>query len=354
MSQPRTINELNERSREIFREIVETFCQTGEPVGSRTLSRRLPVRLSSATVRNVMADLEELGLLYAPHTSAGRLPTERGMRLFVDGLLQLGDLTEEERESIASLCAGDGRSLAEVLSQVTEKLSGLTSAAGLVYAPKSEAAVKHVAFVSLSPGTALAVMVTETDLVENRVIELPSGFTPSTLVEAANYLNARLAGRTLSEARGIINAELKTHQAQLDELAQKVVEAGIATLSSHGEEHMLIVRGRANLFEDVAAVAELERLRELFDALERKKNLLRLIDCTQGGEGVHVFIGAESRLFDLSGCSMIVAPLSKSGSETEGPRYLGAIGVIGPTRINYARIIPMVDYTARAVSRLVG
>jgi heat-inducible transcriptional repressor len=348
------INELNQRTREIFREIVETYCATGEPVGSRTLSRRLPLGLSPATIRNVMADLEDLGLLYAPHTSAGRLPTERGLRLFVDGLLQIGDLTDDERESITALCAGNGRSLTEVLHQATELLSGMTSTASLVCAPKSEAPVKHVEFVGLSPGTALVIMVTETGLVENRLVQLPDGFTPSTLVEASNYLNSRLSGRTLDEARVAITAELAGHEAQLDELAAGVVEAGIATWSSHGEDNMLIVRGRAKLFEDVNALADLERLRELFDTLDRKKNLLKLIDSTQGGEGVHVFIGAENRLFDLSGCSMIVAPLGNRDRDGGGPRYLGAIGVIGPTRINYARIIPMVDYTARAISRLVS
>ncbi len=228
------INELNQRTREIFREIVETFCATGEPVGSRTLSRRLPLGLSPETIRNVMADLEYLGLLYAPHTSAGRLPTERGMRLFVDGLLQIGDLTEDERESITSLCAGNGRSLTEVLHQATELLSGMTSTASLVCAPKSEAPVKHVEFVGLSPGTALVIMITVTGLVENRLVQLPDGFTPSTLVEASNYLNARLSGRTLSEAHAAIAAELATHEAQLDELAARVVEAGFATWSCHG------------------------------------------------------------------------------------------------------------------------
>ena len=348
------IEELDQRSREIFREIVETFFETGDPVGSRTLSRRLPVKLSPASIRNVMADLEDLGLLYAPHTSAGRLPTERGVRLFVDGLLQIGELNSEERDRIESQCAGNGRSLTEVPHQATDMLSGLSRATGLVLAPKSEAPVKHVEFVPLSPGKALAIMVVVTGLVENRLIELPQGFTPAALTEAANYLNARLSGRTLTEAHASVSAELEAHTAQLDALATKVVEAGIATWSGDGDESMLILRGRDKMFEDVNAVADLERIRALFESLERKNSLLRLIDSTQGGEGVHVFIGAESRLFDLAGCSMIVAPLAGANRDDGAAKPVGAIGVIGPTRINYARIIPMVDYTARAVSRLMG
>ena len=347
------INELNSRSREIFREIVETFLETGEPVGSRTLSKRLSLQLSPATIRNVMADLEEFGLLYAPHRSAGRLPTDRGVRLFVDGLLQVGDLTADERENIESKCVGNGRSLSEVLSETTEFLSGLTKTAGLVVAPKSEAPVSHVEFVLLSSGRALAIMITETGLVENRLIDLPVGFTPSTLIEAANYLNARLSGRTLSEAHETIAEELETHSSQLDALAARVVEAGVATWSSDGSDQMLILRGRANLFEEVDALVDLERLRHLFDILEKKKSLLKVIETTQAGDGVHVFIGADNRLFDLAGCSLIVAPLGTTANARPS-RPLGAIGVIGPTRINYARIIPMVDCTARAISRLMS
>ncbi len=340
------INELNERSRVIFSTIVETFFENGEPVGSRTLSRLLPMSLSPATVRNVMADLEDLGLLYAPHTSAGRLPTDLGLRLFVDGLLEVGDLTSEERESIESHCVGDGRAFSEVLNRATEMLSGLTAATGLVLAPKSEAPVRHVEFVGLDPGKALAIIVLTSGLVENRLISVPHGLTQSTLTEAANYLNTRLAGRTWGEAQAEITRELEAHQAELDALASKVVESGVAVLANDGGEPTLIVRGRARLFEDVEALSDLERLRRMFEHLERRRGLLRLVDAAQGGEGVHVFIGSHSQLFDLAGCSMIVAPLNRGAS------CIGAIGVIGPTRINYGRVIPMVDCTAKAITRL--
>ncbi|MBT06275.1 MAG: heat-inducible transcriptional repressor HrcA [Rhodospirillaceae bacterium] len=349
------ISELSSRSREIFRGVVEAFFETGEPVGSRTLSRTLRLDLSPATIRNVMADLEEAGLLYAPHKSAGRLPTDRGVRLFVDGLLQVGELTNDERENIESRCAGNGRSLSAVLNETTEFLSGLTKTAGIVIAPKSDAAINHVDFVLLSSGNALAIMVTKTGLVENRLIELPMGSTPSSLVQAANYLNAQLAGRTLLEAHKVISQDLDTHSTQLDVLAERVVEAGLATWSTDGEKQTLILRGKANLFDEVDAVVDLERLRQLLDTLEQKKGFLKVIEQTEAGEGVHVFIGSENRLFNLAGCSMIVAPLAGgANSEVGAGRPLGAIGVIGPTRLNYARIIPMVDFTARAVSRLMG
>ena len=342
------IVELNERSREIFRRVVEAFVETGEPVGSRTISRRLGVQLSPATIRNVMADLEEAGLLYAPHTSAGRLPTEAGLRLFVDGLLEVGNLTDAERQSIDGQCAAVGRSLTEVLEQVSATISGLTHCAGLVYSPKIEKALKHIEFVPLGPGRALVVIVSEGGLVENRVLELAPGITPSMLIEAGNFLNARVAGLTLDEARSQVMTEIQQQRAQLDELTRRVVEAGIATWSGSDGGH-LIVRGRAHLLDDVNAIGDLERIRSLFDTLETRQSLLRLIDATSLAEGVQIFIGAENELFQVAGCAMIVAPFS-NGHE----RVVGAIGVVGPMRMNYARIIPMVDYTAKLIGRLLG
>jgi len=340
------INELSERSREIFRHIVEAYIANGEPIGSRTLSRRLNSALSPATIRNVMADLEEAGLLFAPHASAGRMPTETGLRLFVDGLLEAGNLSPEERVAIDRKCQGVGRSYEDTLGEATLLLSGLSSCAGVVLAPKLEVPLKHIEFVTLGPDRALVVLVTETGVVENRVIEVPSGMTPAALVQATNYLNARLAGRTIEEARALVQRELEAHNAQLDELTQRVVEAGLATWAG-GDGGMLIVRGQANLLNDVTATSDLERIRHLFDMLETKRDLMQLLELTHGAEGVKIFIGAESALFGLAGCAMVLAPM-----EGEGSRFIGAIGVIGPTHINYARIIPMVDYTAKVVTRL--
>jgi len=343
------ISELNDRSREIFRQIVDAYVETGEPVGSRTLSRRSALDLSPATIRNVMADLEEAGLLYAPHTSAGRLPTEAGLRLFVNGLLEVGGLSEDERTEIEARCAANGKSLAQALEEATSTLAGLARCAGLVLAPKTERPLRHLEFVPLSPGRALVVMVTEDGLVENRIVEVPLGVPPSTLVQASNYLNARLVGRTLEDAKAQLAADIESQKAQLDELTQKVVQAGLASWAGGNEHSALIVRGQAKLLEDVTALADLERLRALFDMLETKETMLKLLDSAREGQGVQIFIGADNPLFGVAGCSMIVAPYTNSSEQ-----MVGAIGVIGPTRINYARIIPLVDYTAKVLGRLIG
>ncbi len=332
---------LDERSRDILRRVVDAFVATGEPVGSRTLSRHMGLELSPATIRNAMADLEELGLLYAPHTSAGRLPNEAGLRLFVHGLLEFGDLSEDERANIENQCAAAGRSLAQTLEEASELLSGLSRCAGLVMAPQRDKALRHIEFVSMGPGRALVVIVHDDGLVENRIVEIPLGMPASSLIEASNYLTTRLVGQTLSQAKQKIRGELKAERTQLDALTQRVVEAGLASWSDDGSGGYLIVRGQANLLDDVTALADLERIRALFEALETKEALIRLIDATGDAEGVQIFIGAENDLFSLAGCSLVIAPYSNSSNQ-----IVGALGVIGPTRINYARIIPMVDYPA--------
>lgn len=347
------ISELNDRSRDILRLVVEAFVETGEPVGSRTLSRKVETGLSPASIRNVMADLEDAGLLYAPHTSAGRLPTDMGVRLFVDGLLQTGDLSTEDRGAIEAQCASAGRSVTQMLEETSSLMSGLSRCAGLVMAPKTDGILKHIEFVPLGPGRALVVMVTETGMVENRVIDLPMGLPTSALVEATNFLTSKLVGRSLSDARSLIGQEIAAHKAHIDSLTAKVVEAGLATWSDIASgEGVLIVSGQSNLLEDVTAMGDLERIRALFGALEAKENLSKLLDAADDAEGVQIFIGAENDLFSLAGCSMIVAPYRSGGEDSQ--QIVGAIGVLGPTRMNYARIIPMVDYTAKVVGRLVG
>ena len=343
-----SIGALNERSREVFRRIVEAYVETGEPVGSRTLSRLLGEQLSPATIRNVMADLQDAGLLYAPHTSAGRLPTEAGLRLFVNGLLEVGHVSEEERENIEARCAAVGRSMNEALEQATSLLSGLSRCASVVMAPKTEQPLKHIEFVHLGPGRALVVSVTQSGQVENRLLDTPLGMPASVLIEASNYLNARLIGRTLDDARRLILEDLKLKRAELNDLTARVIETGMATWA--GEPGgALIVRGQARLLEDITAIEDLERVRALFDALERGESFARLLELANAGAGVQIFIGADNPLFANTGCSMVVAPFRDSQE-----RILGAIGVIGPTRLNYARIIPLVDYTARAIGRMVG
>jgi heat-inducible transcriptional repressor len=343
------LQRLNERSRAIFREIVENFLATGDPLGSRNLARHLPMALSPASVRNVMSDLERLGLIYAPHTSAGRLPTESGLRLFVDGLLEVGDLTEEERRAIEAQIGPRGEeAFDQVLTRAGEMISGLSHCAGVVLADKQVSRLKHIEFVHLEPGKALVVLVGEGQEVENRIISLPPGLPPSSLIEATNYFNARIAGLTLGEARAKIEKEEATAKAELDGLTQKVIEAGLATWSGalDGRQN-LIVRGQANLLKDVDGLESLERIRQLFDDFETKRELAQLLGLAERGEGVHIFIGSENKLFSLSGSSLVVAPF-----KDERRKIVGVLGVIGPTRLNYARIIPMVDYTARLIGRV--
>jgi heat-inducible transcriptional repressor len=341
---------LDARSSAVLREIVEQYVETGEPVGSRTLSRRLPISLSPATIRNVMADLTDAGLLFAPHTSAGRLPTDQGLRLFVDGLLHFGELTDEERRSITAALATSGRSLEDTLAEASSVLSGLSSAAGLVLAPKSDGAVRHIEFVPLGPGRALVVLVSADGHVENRVIETPPGLPPSALQQAGNYLNARLSGRPLPELRRIVAEDMAANRTELDSLSEQVVAAGLATWAGDSRRGgSLIVRGQARLLSDVTQIERLAAIQALFERLETQETMLKLLELAENSDGVSIFIGAESGLFGASGVSMVVAP-----ARSEGGRIVGAIGVIGPTRINYGRIIPVVDYTARVVGRLLG
>ncbi len=340
--------ELDSRARDIFRRIVETYLETGEPVGSRTISRG-GVQLSPASIRNTMQDLTELGLLGAPHISAGRLPTHAGLRLFVDGLLEVGDIAEEDRLSIEARLSAHGRNFDEAFNEASAILSGLAGGAGMVVTPVREAGVKHVEFVALGPDQALAIMVFEDGQVENRLMRKAPGLTPSALQEASNFLNARMRGRTLLEAGREVRGELDRARRELNDTAARLVEDGLAAWSGgEGSDRALIVRGRANLLGDPNAVADLDRVRMLFDDLEQKEQLIGLLDDVREAHGVRIFIGAETRLFSLSGSAVIAAPYM-SGRQ----KVLGAIGVIGPARLNYARVIPLVDYTARALGRLI-
>ncbi|MBC7312176.1 MAG: heat-inducible transcriptional repressor HrcA [Rhizobium sp.] len=343
---------LDERSREVFRRIVETYLESGDPLGSRNLSRLLPMSLSPASVRNVMADLEDLGLIYSPHISAGRLPTQQGLRFFVDAFMQVGDLSEEERGSIERQMRppGPAQPMDNLLTEASRMLSGLSRGAGLVISSKNDPILKHVEFIRLEPTKALAVLVGEHNQIENRIIDLPVGITASQLTEAANFLNANLAGQTLRELRTQL-VKLKQQVAgELDTLSQDLVERGLAVWSGGSDEEKptrLIVRGRANLLEGLAGSEDVDRLRLLFDDLERKESLIEILNLAESSPGVRIFIGSENKLFSLSGSSLIVAPY-RDGED----KIVGAVGVIGPTRLNYSRIVPMVDYTAQLMARL--
>jgi heat-inducible transcriptional repressor len=338
---------LDERMRTIFREIVEAYLRSGEPVGSRTLSQTGNLALSPASIRNTMADLAQMGLLTAPHSSAGRMPTHAGLRLFVDGLLQVGELSDDERRAIEGKVSVSGRSTQGLLTEASTLLSGLAGGAGLVVTPKREAPLRHVEFVPLSPQEVLAVLVFDDGTVENRLMRAPEGMPPVTLVEAGNYLSTRLKGRSLDEARKAIGQEIAERRSQLDSAAEELVKQGLADWAGGSGERALIVRGQARLLESVDAAGDLERIRMLFEDIERKEELITLLDKARDGDGVRLFIGAENPLFSLSGSSVIVAPYMNSEQE-----IIGALGVIGPTRLNYARVIPLVDYTARVVGQI--
>ena len=344
---------LNKRSQDIFRKLVERYLETGEPVGSRHLSRALDQTLSPASVRNVMSDLEELGLIAAPHTSAGRAPTQEGLRFFVDAMLEIGAVDERERLEISRKVeesAGGGR-LEDLLTEASQLLSGLSHGAGVVIAGKSDMLLKHVEFVRLDANTAMAILVGQDGLVENRVVPLPAGLTASALTQASNYLAHLVVGKTLREARQALSAQREDQLRELDSLTRKLVEAGVATVSqaSASSPPTVIVRGRGNLLNTAMASEDLEQVRKLFDALEREDGLIELLGEAESAQGVRIFIGSENKLFSLSGSSVILSPYKDAND-----KVVGVLGVIGPTRLNYARIVPVVDYTAHVISTMIA
>ncbi|MGA1179806.1 MAG: heat-inducible transcriptional repressor HrcA [Marivivens sp.] len=341
------MDELNDRSREVFRRVVEAYLETGAPVGSRTLTRTLSEKVSAATIRNAMQDLEFLGLLGSPHVSAGRVPTQAGLRMFVDGLLEVGDLAGEDREKIDNTLGDNKGDVGALLDRVGAALSGVTRGASLVLTPKHEAPIRHIEFVSLGPDRALVVLVFADGHVENRIFQPPLGQTPSSMREAANFINAIAEGKTLSELGRAIAKEIAARRQEIDVLARALVESGMAVWQDQGETtERLIVRGRSNLLADAEA-QDLERIRTLFDDLERKRDIADFLELAEGGEGVRIFIGSENKLFSLSGSSLVVSPYMNADR-----KIIGAVGVIGPTRLNYGRIVPIVNYTAQLVGRL--
>jgi len=344
------IAEMNTRSREVFRRVVEAYLETGAPVGSRTLTRTMSEQVSAATIRNVMQDLEYLGLLGSPHISAGRIPTQSGLRLFVDGLLEVGDLAGEDRRRMDETLGDNEQDVTTLLDRVGAALSGVTRGASLVLTPKHEAPIKHIEFVSLARDRALVVLVFANGHVENRIFTPPPGQTASSMREAANFLNAVTEGRTLSELSTVIAREIAKHRQEIDILAQQLVETGLVTWINEGEStERLIVRGQGNLLDGQGGTDDLERIRSLFDDLERKRDIAQFLELAETGEGVRIFIGSENKLFSLSGSSLVVSPYMNADR-----KIIGAVGVIGPTRLNYGRIVPIVEYTAQLVGKLIA
>jgi heat-inducible transcriptional repressor len=341
------MEELNDRSREVFRRVVEAYLETGTPVGSRSLTRTLSEKVSAATIRNVMQDLEFLGLLGSPHISAGRVPTQAGLRMFIDGLLEVSDLSGEDREKIDQTLGDEKADVSALLDRVGAALSGVTRGASLVLSPKHEAPIRHIEFLSLGPDRALVVLVFADGHVENRIFQPPVGQTPSSMREAANFINSIAEGKTLSELGRAVAVEISRRRQEIDGLARGLVESGMAVWENQGETtERLIVRGRSNLLEG-AETQDLERIRTLFDDLERTRDIADFLELAEGGEGVRIFIGSENKLFSLSGSSLVVSPYMNADR-----KIIGAVGVIGPTRLNYGRIVPIVNYTAQLVGRL--
>ncbi|MBA48541.1 MULTISPECIES: heat-inducible transcriptional repressor HrcA [unclassified Paracoccus (in: a-proteobacteria)] len=347
MSQESLLSELNDRSREVFRRVVETYLQTGEPVGSRTLTRALSEQVSAATVRNVMQDLEFMGLLDSPHASAGRLPSQRGLRLFVDGMMEVDSVAPTDRAAIDQTLGNDDPDTGLLLDRVSTALSSITRGASLVLMPKHEAPIRHIEFVSLAPDRALVVLVFADGHVENRIFTPPPGQTPSSMREAGNFLNAMAEGRTLAELRSHMARQIDARRRELDVLAAELVRSGLALWDGEATDPRLIVRGRANLLDREAA--DLDRIRVLFDDLERKRDIVEFLELTEQGDGVRIFIGSENKLFSLSGSALVVSPYMNADR-----KIVGAVGVIGPTRLNYGRIVPIVDYTAQLVGRVLS
>ncbi|HBR64043.1 MAG TPA: heat-inducible transcriptional repressor HrcA [Rhodobacteraceae bacterium] len=342
--------DMNTRSREVFRRVVEGYLENGEPMGSRTLTRTLTEKVSAATVRNVMQDLEYLGLLDSPHISAGRIPTQMGLRMFVDGLLEIGEMNVADREKLNATVTDTAQNVDGMLDQIGSALSGITQGASLVLTPKQEAPIKHIEFVSLAEDRALVVLVFANGQVENRLFNPPPGQTPSSMREAANFLNALIEGRTLSDLQGAVKTEIAARRQEIDTLAHDLVESGLAVWQNKGDRHeRLLVRGRANLLDGDAEEADLTRIRTLFDDLERKRDIAEFLELTEEGEGVRIFIGSENKLFSLTGSSLVVSPYMNADR-----KIVGAVGVIGPTRLNYGRIVPIVDYAAQLVGKRIA
>jgi heat-inducible transcriptional repressor len=340
------ITELNDRTRSVFRVVVESYLESGAPVGSRTLSKIGGLNLSPASIRNVMQDLEEAGLLAAPHTSAGRMPTESGLRLFVDGMMQASEPTIEERRAIESRLDGSGP-IEDALAAATSALSGLSACAGVIMVAKRETVLKQFSFARLSATQALAIIVGADGSVENRLVTINTLISDSALTEASNYVSARLSGLTLSDALLRLDVEIRQEKAALNSVSAGLVRDGLALWSLDADDRpVLIVRGQSHLLDE-AATADLDRVRQLLDELESKEEIARLIDSAREAESTRIFIGSENNLFSLSGSSVIAAPYREAGG-----KVVGVVGVIGPTRLNYARIVPMVDFTAQALSRL--
>ena len=340
---------LNNRSKEILKQLVDNYLETGEPIGSETLSKKMKLKISSSSIRSIMSELQQEGLLISPHHSAGRVPTDKGMRLFLDGLLEIGRLDNNDKNSIEIQCRSKGSSYSEVLQKASKALSGLSNCAGLVVAPKFQNKVKHIDFLDLKNGQIMAIIVNENGLVENRVFQSGSKYQHFNLIEASNYLNDKLKGKTIENVQKKIIEEINNHKSELDLLSQNLVKKGIAEISTDDENPYIFLHGQSSLLNNEIVKGDLDKLKILFDKIDNKKNFLNLMENTSNADGVKVFIGSENILFNHTGLSVVMAPYKNNQQ-----KVIGVIGVIGPMRINYSRIVPIVDFTSKLIGEILG
>jgi len=341
--------ELSDRSKQIFKGVIESYLDSGEPVGSEALSKKLGINISTSTIRSIMANLQKEGLLFAPHISAGRLPTDKGMRYFVDGVLEFGRLSKSERETIKNQCRSKGISFEDVLDEASKILSSLSNCAGFVVAPKYQNKIKHIEFIRLSSNQIMSIVANENGLVENRILDSNNSYSENTLKQVSNYLNSKFSGKTIDEIKKIISNEIENSQLELNTLSKKLVKEGIIELVPNSEAPYIFLHGQSSLLEDNIVTKDLDQMRNIFDDIENKSNFLSVLESTNKGKGVQIYIGAQNFLFNHSGLSMIMAPYINNEQ-----KIIGAIGVLGPMRINYARIVPLVDYTSKVIGRILS
>ena len=341
--------DLSDKSKHVFKSVIESYLETGEPVGSETLLKKFGINISASAVRSILANLQKEGLLFAPHVSAGRLPTDKGMRYFVDGLLEFGRLTKDERESIKSQCQTKGASFEDVLDEASKTLSGLSKCAGFIVAPKYQNKIKHIEFVKLNNKQIMSIIANENGLVENRILDTDNNYDENTLKQVSNYLNSKYTGNTFDEIKSFISEEIQNYQIEFDSLSKKLVQEGIIEIAPNSENPYIFLHGQSSLLKDEMIAKNLDKIRLLFDNIENKSNFINILDSTKKGKGVQIFIGSQNILFNHSGLSVVMAPYKNNKQ-----KIIGTIGVLGPMRINYARIVPLVDYTSKVVGRILG
>ncbi len=341
--------ELSEKSKQILKGVVESYLETGEPAGSETILKKTGIDISSASIRSILADLQKEGLLYAPHISAGRLPTDKGMRFFVDGLLEFGRLTKNEQENIKSQCRSRGTSFQEVLDEASKTISGLSNCAGIVVAPKFQNKIKHIEFIRLNTNQVMSIIASENGLVENRILNTNNNYNDNILKQVSNYLNSNFSGKTIDEIKENIQEKIRNSKSELDALSSRLMQEGIVEIAPNNESPYIFLHGQSSLLGDEAVSKDLDQIRNLFDDIENKSNFLDILDNTSKGQGVQIFIGSQNFLFKHSGLSMVMAPY-----KNKEQKIIGAIGVVGPTRLNYAKIVPLVDYTSKVIGRMLS